>query len=132
MKSCERCAYQGENWKFHVHHRDRDRSNNVASNLETLCIPCHRKEHGEDRMKAETSKILLRLPVALRERLDEYRGDVSLTKAISRILDAALPKGEVVRKPMLPPPPPGQEYVIADDITYPDRGFASEPFEESA
>lgn len=40
--SCERCG--GARF-LGVHHRDRDRGNNVDENLETLCRSCHQREH---------------------------------------------------------------------------------------
>ena len=41
---CERCGY-AQVEMLHVHHRDRDRSNNDASNLELICPNCHYEEH---------------------------------------------------------------------------------------
>ena len=41
---CERCSYE----KFeilHVHHKDRNRSNNDFDNLELICPNCHYEEH---------------------------------------------------------------------------------------
>lgn len=40
---CERCG--ADQRRLQVHHKDQDRSNNDLSNLETLCVPCHRKHH---------------------------------------------------------------------------------------
>jgi hypothetical protein len=40
--SCERC---GSTKFLCVHHKDEDRSNNVPSNLETVCKRCHQIEH---------------------------------------------------------------------------------------
>ena len=45
---CERCGRAG---KLECHHRDHDRGNNHASNLECLCTACHLKEH--DRLKGQ-------------------------------------------------------------------------------
>ncbi len=42
--SCNRC---GETEFLQVHHRDRNPFNNAPSNLEVLCIPCHREEHAK-------------------------------------------------------------------------------------
>ena len=53
--ACEICLR--ENVLLHVHHRDEDPTNNVPSNLRTLCVSCHRRCHslnftvtGEQRM----------------------------------------------------------------------------------
>lgn len=43
---CRRCASTG---KLDVHHLDGNRSNNVTSNLETLCRSCHMHEHSKKR-----------------------------------------------------------------------------------
>ncbi|MFY9586683.1 MAG: HNH endonuclease signature motif containing protein [Actinomycetota bacterium] len=44
------CAECGASQRLHVHHRDRDPSNNEPTNLETLCASCHLKLHWrEDR-----------------------------------------------------------------------------------
>jgi hypothetical protein len=42
-KGCVKC---GKVVKLHVHHKDRDRTNNDMSNLETLCLWCHGKHHS--------------------------------------------------------------------------------------
>ncbi len=49
-KSCKKChtgLLDPEDYDKlpHVHHKDGDQSNNVESNLETLCSRCHRKAH---------------------------------------------------------------------------------------
>jgi endogenous inhibitor of DNA gyrase (YacG/DUF329 family) len=43
-KQCERCAYSRLEI-LHVHHRDRNRSNNDLKNLELICPNCHALEH---------------------------------------------------------------------------------------
>lgn len=47
--ACEKC---GTTTNLHVHHVDRDHTNNDPSNLRTLCSSCHMKLHWqEDREK---------------------------------------------------------------------------------
>lgn len=41
-KKCNRCPARSD---LLVHHKDRNRRNNAPSNLETLCRPCHTREH---------------------------------------------------------------------------------------
>ena len=43
-KKCERCGYNKVEI-LHVHHRDRNRSNNELENLELICPNCHGEEH---------------------------------------------------------------------------------------
>ena len=43
-KVCERCSYSVYEI-LEVHHRDRDRNNNVLGNLELICPNCHAGEH---------------------------------------------------------------------------------------
>lgn len=43
---CERCGFDVVA-ALVVHHRDRDRSNNLGDNLETLCANCHAIEHRD-------------------------------------------------------------------------------------
>lgn len=58
-KRCERC---GGKRRLSVHHRDRDHSNSSPSNLETVCSPCHTREHlaemlaGRRRKAAKTGR----------------------------------------------------------------------------
>jgi hypothetical protein len=40
--NCERC---GTTDRLHVHHRDKDITNNDPANLETLCVLCHNRHH---------------------------------------------------------------------------------------
>lgn len=44
-KVCNRCSFDKYSEILIVHHRDRNRSNNVVSNLEVLCPNCHALEH---------------------------------------------------------------------------------------
>ena len=43
--ACERC---GATERIGLHHKDHDRTNNQATNLETLCPACHTREHWAD------------------------------------------------------------------------------------
>jgi hypothetical protein len=40
--TCERC---GATARLHVHHKDKDITNNDPANLETLCVLCHNRHH---------------------------------------------------------------------------------------
>ena len=42
---CNRCGYNKHPEIIHVHHKDRNRSNNSVDNLEALCPNCHWTEH---------------------------------------------------------------------------------------
>jgi len=44
-KICERCGYDHNEAALIVHHKDRNRNNNVIDNLEILCANCHAIEH---------------------------------------------------------------------------------------
>ena len=44
-KKCNRCGYEKHVNILHVHHTDRNRSNNNIENLEVLCLNCHAEEH---------------------------------------------------------------------------------------
>lgn len=41
---CEKCSYNKVEI-LHIHHRDRNRTNNDFSNLELICPNCHYEEH---------------------------------------------------------------------------------------
>lgn len=41
---CERCGYNKKEI-LHVHHKDRNRTNNDMDNLELICPNCHYEEH---------------------------------------------------------------------------------------
>lgn len=45
---CERCNLTSTFEAHPIHHKDRDRSNNIPRNLEVLCRTCHTKEHSKD------------------------------------------------------------------------------------
>lgn len=57
---CGRCGDVNK-WQEHIrHHRDRDRSNNINSNLEVLCITCHNLEHSHERKRdSKTGRYIL-------------------------------------------------------------------------
>ena len=42
---CNRCGYNKIPGILEVHHKDRERTNNLISNLEILCPNCHQEEH---------------------------------------------------------------------------------------
>jgi 5-methylcytosine-specific restriction endonuclease McrA len=42
---CNRCGFDAHPEILTVHHKDRDRSNNLTDNLEVLCPNCHALEH---------------------------------------------------------------------------------------
>lgn len=43
-KKCEKCGYK-KHEILQVHHKDRDRNNNIMENLELICPNCHYEEH---------------------------------------------------------------------------------------
>lgn len=45
---CERCDWSVDKRGLVVHHKDRNRKNNLIDNLEILCGGCHRIEHYDD------------------------------------------------------------------------------------
>lgn len=45
IERCNRCGYKEEPRILGVHHKDRNRKNNVIENLEVLCPNCHSLEH---------------------------------------------------------------------------------------
>jgi hypothetical protein len=86
-----------------VHHRDRDRSNNDPSNLETLCARCHTLEHNEQRRETKRNMVYLRLSSSDRARWDaaaEERG-VGLSQLIRGAVEdlLALPPPLVLAQP---------------------------------
>lgn len=48
LKECNRCGYNDHPEILVIHHRDKDRSNNIIENLEILCPNCHAFEHYAD------------------------------------------------------------------------------------
>lgn len=44
-RKCNRCSYQENEHALVIHHIDRNRDNNIFSNLEVLCANCHAIEH---------------------------------------------------------------------------------------
>lgn len=42
---CERCGFNDHPHILGIHHKDRDRNNNLRENLEVLCPNCHSLEH---------------------------------------------------------------------------------------
>lgn len=45
---CERCSYSKYEI-LHIHHKDRNRSNNQLDNLELICPNCHFEEHYSEK-----------------------------------------------------------------------------------
>lgn len=52
---CERCSRKG-NEELPRHHKDRDRTNNTAENIEVLCNTCHAIDHANDRIRDENGR----------------------------------------------------------------------------
>ena len=46
--ACEECGHDGSVNELHIHHIDRNPTNNVADNLSTLCEPCHHHLHAKE------------------------------------------------------------------------------------
>lgn len=53
--TCERCG-DTRDIELPRHHIDRDRSNNVLSNIEVLCVACHNREHMHERTRDELGR----------------------------------------------------------------------------
>lgn len=45
QQKCERCNYSKIVEVLEVHHKDRNRENNIIENLEILCPTCHMEDH---------------------------------------------------------------------------------------
>lgn len=50
---CEICGTRESGRRIHVHHRDRDRSNNSEANLQVLCRDCHYRTHKGHKWNAD-------------------------------------------------------------------------------
>jgi hypothetical protein len=48
---CERCGDYNRFQEQNRHHKDEDRTNNDASNIEVLCVTCHTSEHNLKRKR---------------------------------------------------------------------------------
>jgi 5-methylcytosine-specific restriction endonuclease McrA len=48
---CQRC---GSPKRLHIHHKDRNKKNQETTNLEVLCLICHRLEHRGEKRKRKT------------------------------------------------------------------------------
>lgn len=51
-KNCELCGNPAK----HVHHRDENPINNTPSNLQSLCVSCHRLSHSPNFMGTATQR----------------------------------------------------------------------------
>ncbi len=53
--ACQRCGEPARetrsNAVIHIHHKDRNPLNNEPTNIEFLCPPCHRLEHGQQKFE---------------------------------------------------------------------------------
>jgi hypothetical protein len=60
--TCEECGWSPKSSKekkyIHTHHMDKDKSNNLSSNLKVLCIDCHFNYHPTLKGNAEHEKFL--------------------------------------------------------------------------
>jgi 5-methylcytosine-specific restriction endonuclease McrA len=57
---CELCLDDPGLKRLHVHHKDKNRSNNSRDNLIVLCRPCHLLEHGRvERQYVEGRKAVI-------------------------------------------------------------------------
>jgi 5-methylcytosine-specific restriction endonuclease McrA len=52
---CESCGDLNKFQEQQRHHKDRDRSNNVSSNIKVLCSKCHRLEHISEHKRDSSS-----------------------------------------------------------------------------
>ena len=43
---CERCSSDGNGRMLDVHHKDKDKNNNLPENLQVLCRSCHTRLHA--------------------------------------------------------------------------------------
>ena len=61
-----RCTVCGGEQDLHIHHIDRDPTNDVPSNLVTLCGICHARVHTELRREGGIGRVARVLPAARR------------------------------------------------------------------
>ena len=72
-KCCTRC---NEKTNLHYHHKDRNKNNNAASNIEVLCSNCHVAEHKTDPVSAAHIKGIKKRS---KKHIDRLRGKYSNT-----------------------------------------------------
>jgi len=53
---CGRCQEKIDPMGFDIHHKNKDPSDNDISNLEALCVPCHRKVTQKENREKDTKK----------------------------------------------------------------------------
>lgn len=58
---CERCDFDNP-LAIVVHHKDRDRTNNIIDNLEVLCCNCHSIEHKTNKLFEQRDSKLINWP----------------------------------------------------------------------
>jgi len=54
---CERCHEEMDEMGFDIHHINQDPLDNDVTNLEALCVPCHRKITQKENREKDTKKI---------------------------------------------------------------------------
>lgn len=62
IKACSKCRYEDHPEILVLHHKDRDRSNNMLDNLEVLCPNCHALEHVTENRHALFDRTTRRRP----------------------------------------------------------------------
>jgi len=83
---------------LHVHHRNKDRSNNSVENLQILCPPCHVKAHktepktGLDAPK--TATFLINTGLKFKTNREARRRGISVSELVRELLTKALEKSD--------------------------------------
>jgi ArsR family transcriptional regulator, arsenate/arsenite/antimonite-responsive transcriptional repressor len=84
MDACERCGFApSHTCQLEVHHLDSDRTNNLPSNLETLCANCHVLLHrGADRLTPRGQPVAPRQPTIITPDLEHAAKWANLFKVL--------------------------------------------------
>lgn len=74
-RDCHRCVICDTGEGLHIHHIDRDPTNDDLPNLVTLCAFCHARAHAELHRDGGTARVLMVIDYYRRSRNQVFRGE---------------------------------------------------------
>jgi 5-methylcytosine-specific restriction endonuclease McrA len=88
-----KCTVCGSQERLQLHHKDKNRKNNLLDNIELLCYACHRKAHGARVSVSKMPKLTIILTSETNRKLREYvakKYPLESYGKISQVIEEAL------------------------------------------